>query len=122
MTTYKYADAAKTIVMVIDDDGVSRTSGIAADVVPEGAPIADPDPAVLQAMSCTPRQFRQALNAISLRTAVESAIAAADQNTKDWYQYAQYFEITNPFLVSMATTLGKTQSDINALFNLAATL
>lgn len=38
MTTYKYTDATNTVVHVIDDDGISRSSMLAT-LVPEGEQI-----------------------------------------------------------------------------------
>lgn len=83
----------------------------------DGAPYVPPAPA-----SVTRRQFKQALTRIGLRAAVEAAIAAADQDTKDWYAESLNFERTNPVMNSMATALGKTPEDIDNLFKLAATL
>jgi hypothetical protein len=70
----------------------------------------------------SPRQFRQALNAIGLRQTVETAISAADQNTKDWYEYSTYFDRQNPVMISFANQLGKTSADIDALWALGITL
>lgn len=87
--------------------------------------VVDPyiDPNALVAFpSLSPRQFRQALTALGLRAAVEAAIAAADQDTKDWYEYATTFERNHSVLIAMATALGKTGADIDALFALGATL
>ena len=42
MTTYKYLSA--DIVAVIDEDGISRMSGLASALVPEGATIEPADP------------------------------------------------------------------------------
>lgn len=70
----------------------------------------------------SPRQFRQALTAIGLRATVEAVIAIADQDTKDWYEYATSFERTNHVLVAMATSLGKTDAEVDAMFALGATL
>lgn len=78
------------------------------------------EPAPIKPLS--PRQFRQALTALGLRATVEAAIAAADQDTKDWYEYATSFERTNSVLVAMAAALGKTDADIDELFALGATL
>jgi hypothetical protein len=72
--------------------------------------------------SVTRRQFKQGLTRIGLRVAVEAAIAAADQDTKDWYFESTSFERANPVMNSMASALGKTQEDIDNLFRLAATL
>ncbi len=79
-----------------------------------------PQPTIVPSLS--PRQFRQALTALGLRAAVEAAIAAADQDTKDWYEYATSFEWNHSVLIAMATALGKTDADIDALFALGATL
>jgi hypothetical protein len=81
------------------------------------APYVIPVPA-----SVTRRQFKQALTRIGLRGAVESAIAAADQDTKDWYNDSLNFERANPLLNAMAAGLGKTPADIDNLFALADTL
>jgi len=72
--------------------------------------------------SVTRRQFKQALTRIGLRAAVEAAIAAADQDTKDWYADSLNFERSHPVMNSMAVVLGKTQEDIDILFKLAETI
>jgi hypothetical protein len=80
---------------------------------------APPPPTVT---SVTRRQFKQALTRIGLRAAVEAAIAAADQDTKDWYNDSLNFERANPLLNAMAVGMGKTPVDIDNLFALADTL
>lgn len=75
-----------------------------------------------QPLSVTRRQFKQALTRIGLRAAVEAAISAADQDTKDWYADSLNFERSNPVMNGMAVALGKTPEDIDNLFRLAATL
>lgn len=80
-------------------------------------PYATPVPA-----SVTRRQFKQGLTRIGLRAAAEAAIAAADQDTKDWYADSLNFERSNPVMNGMAVALGKTPADIDNLFRLAATL
>jgi len=72
--------------------------------------------------SVTRRQFKQGLTRIGLRAAAEAAIAAADQDTKDWYADSLNFERSNPVMNGMAVALGKTPADIDNLFRLAATL
>lgn len=80
------------------------------------------DVPVNKTITLAPRQFRQALTKTGLRDAVEYAIAAADQATKDWYEFATEFESTHPVLLQMAGLLGKTSADIDTLFALGATL
>lgn len=72
--------------------------------------------------SVTRRQFKQGLTRIGLRAAGDAAIAAADQDTKDWYADSLNFERSHPVMNSMAVALGKTQEDIDILFKLAETL
>lgn len=70
----------------------------------------------------SPRQIRQALTAAGLRSQVESAVAAANQDTKDWWEFATSFERDHPMVTSMATTLGMTEQQIDNLFIEAAKL
>jgi hypothetical protein len=86
-------------------------TGAAFEDVPPGPPA-----------SITPRQFRLALNATGLRAAVDAAVAAADQDTRDTYEYATEFRRSDPVLLAMAAALGKTEAEIDALFALGATL
>lgn len=81
-----------------------------------------PVPSAVVPTSVTARQFRLALNQLSLRSAIDAAVAAADQNTKDTWEYSNVFERDNPMLLAMATALGKTTEEIDAVFILASTL
>lgn len=72
--------------------------------------------------SVTRRQFKQGLTRIGLRSAVEAAMAAADQDTKDWWADSLNFERSNPVMNGMAVALGKTPADIDNMFRLAVTL
>jgi hypothetical protein len=79
-------------------------------------------PPVLPVTAVTRRQFKQALTRAGLRATVEAIIAAADQDTKDWYNDSLNFERANPLLNAMAVGMGKTPVDIDNLFALADTL
>ncbi len=70
----------------------------------------------------TPWQIRKALNQLGLRTSVEAAVAAADQETKDGWEFAQEFRRDNPLIASLGVALGKTDAEIDALFDLAGSL
>ena len=70
----------------------------------------------------TARQIRLALTQVGLRNAVEAAVAAGDQATKDWYEYANEFERSNPLVVAMGSALGVSEQGMAELFALAATL
>ena len=78
--------------------------------------------AMRTAMTCTPWQIRKALNAMSLRAAVEGGVAASDQTTKDAWQYATEFCRLDPLLISLGVALGKTAEELDALFELALSL
>lgn len=60
--------------------------------------------------------------AAALRPAVEAAVAAADQEVQDAWHYATTIRRDHPLLASMATQLGLTEAQIDALFRAAATL
>lgn len=70
----------------------------------------------------TPWQIRKALNASGLRAAVEAAVAASDQQTKDAWEFAQEFRRDNPLIAAVAGAMGKTDGEIDALFALAVSL
>lgn len=81
-----------------------------------------PPPPPAPVPTVTPWQIRKALNAAGLRTAVEAAVAAADQTTKDAWEFAQEFRRDNPLIAAVATTMGKTEQEIDDLFTLARSL
>lgn len=72
--------------------------------------------------SVSPRQIRQALSRADLRQSVETTIAAGDQDTRDWYEYATAFERTNSHVIAMGNLLGVSDSQLDDLWRLAGTL
>ena len=70
----------------------------------------------------SPRQIRQALTRAGLRTAVEAAVAAGDQDLKDWYEFSTAFERLNPQVTAMGAALGQTSEQLDALWALGASL
>lgn len=81
--------------------------------------IAIPAPAP---MSVTPRQIRMALTQAGLRSAVEAAVAAGDQDLKDWWFESNAFERDRPQVLAMAALLGVSDAQLEALWTLADTL
>lgn len=79
-------------------------------------------PAPAPSISVTPYQIREALNMLGLRAAVESAVAAGSQSLKDKWQFAQEFKRDNPTVIEIGLALGKTDAEMDALFQLAETL
>ena len=82
-----------------------------ADPIPP-APIAD----------ITPRQIRMALTRAGLRVAVEAAVAAGDQDIKDWYEFSTTFERNNELVAAMGAALGVDDYGLDDLWRLGATL
>jgi hypothetical protein len=77
-------------------------------------------------MSVSPRQARLALLAAGKLSNVETAINALDANTKaavqiEW-EYATKIERTSPWVQSMTTALGMTDTEVDTLFESATNL
>jgi hypothetical protein len=80
------------------------------------------EPISTPVISVTPWQIRKALNQLSLRDAVEAAVASADATTKDAWNYAQEFLETDPLVIALCAALGKSDEERHTLFQLAASL
>lgn len=74
------------------------------------------EPVVVVPASVSPRQIRQALTAAGLRAGVEAAVAAGDQDTKDWYEFSTYIERAHPMVAAMGVGLGVTTEQLDDLF------
>ena len=72
--------------------------------------------------SVSPRQIRQALTRAGLRASVEAAVAAGDQDIKDWYEFATDFERSNPVVASLGAALNVSDEQLDALWILAEAL
>ena len=83
----------------------------------QAAPAAVPVP-----LSCNAAQIRLALNTQGLRSAVEAAVAAGDQDLKDLWAFSPVFRETDANILGLATAIGKTAADVHDLFVLAITL
>ena len=66
----------------------------------------------------SPKQIRIALSRLGLRTQVEAAVAAGDQELKDWWEFSTYFERNHPLVISMAEALQVTPEQLDALWKL----
>lgn len=85
--------------------------------------IVNAEPEKLPVYSCTPWQIRKALNALNLRQAVETAVAAStDQGLKDGWEFASAFRSDDPFVISMGAALGKSEAETAELIQMAGTL
>ena len=81
----------------------------------------EPAPAPVPA-SVSPRQIRQALTAAGLRASVEAAVAASDQDTKDWYEFSTAFERAHPAVIAMGIALGVSSDALDGLWIAAGAL
>lgn len=68
------------------------------------------------------RQIRQALSRQNLRSQVEAAVAAGDQDLKDWWEFSTVIERNHPEVTAMAAALNISDTAVDALFALAVTL
>jgi len=97
-------------VQITDEEAKSITDAALALIPPAPIP------------SISPRQIRQALTRVGLREAVEAAVAAGDQDLKDWWFHSNPFERLNPEVVGMGALLGQTDEQLDALWVLGTTL
>lgn len=81
-----------------------------------------PAPPVQVPQSVSPRQIRQALTRAGLRASVEAAVAAGDQDTKDWYEFATAFERSNPVVAALGAVLNVSDAQLDELWILADSL
>ncbi len=72
--------------------------------------------------NASPRQIRMALTRVGLRDDVEAAVAAGDQDLKDWWEFSTVYERTNAQVTAMGTALGQTETQLDDLWKLAVTL
>ena len=84
-----------------------------------------PEPAdiplvIIQPVS--PRQIRQALTATGLRASVEAAVAASEQDVKDWWEFSTAFDRLHPAVVAMGAALEQSPEALDALWALAESL
>jgi len=110
------ADGSKHIITEL---GVSPPVGSTPTPPPAPAPSIEE---VRAAMVCSSWQMRRAMTQTALRADVESAIAAADQDTKDMWEYATTFQRTHPIVAALAASMNKTDAEIDALFALALSI
>jgi len=113
-----YTVDGETFVPMADgnSDYQAILAWIAAGNTPE--PHQEPTPVLV----ASAYQIRQALSQLGLRQAVETVIAAGDQELQDaWGHYTQ-FSRNHPKIEMMATALSLTAEQVDALFGLAVTL
>lgn len=119
---YKYTDLTNTVVHVIDDDGVSRSSMLAS-ALPEGAKIFPADiPAPVIPSIVSMRQARLALLQAGLLSTVNAAISAGGDADKIEWEYAADVDRNSPLVQNMKVGLSLSDTDLDNMFTLASTL
>ena len=74
------------------------------------------------AMSCGPLQLRRALRQVGLYDAVTAAVATAGADMQEAWEYVSDVKRTEPMIEAMRLALGKTDEEVDAIFELAITL
>ena len=82
---------------------------------------ADPVP-VAKVTQISPRQIRMALTQMNLRSQVEAAVAAGDQDLKDWYEFSTYFDRNHPQVIARSAALNVSDAELDALWALGGVL
>jgi hypothetical protein len=86
------------------------------------APTPEPMPDPRATMSCGPLQLRRALRQLGLYATITAAIAQADEETQEAWEYASEVRRLEPMVEAMRVVLGKTDAEVDAIFDLAVTL
>lgn len=60
--------------------------------------------------------IRQAMSALEWRSEFEGAVAASDQDTKDWWEFSASHQRRGAKLVAVAGQIGKSSADLDELF------
>ncbi len=103
--------------------GTSYPKGVIGEAhIGEWVPPPPPAPVVVVPAVVTDKQLRQALTRTKLRSAVESAVAAGDQDLKDEWDRSTEVHRDNALVVAMAHSLGVTDAQLDDLFILAGSL
>lgn len=72
-------------------------------------------------MICGPLQFRKALRAAGLHAEAVAYVANADEETQEAWEYAGEFRRLDQFILSAQVAMGKTDDEVDTLFQLALT-
>jgi hypothetical protein len=73
-------------------------------------------------VSVTPLQMRRALRATGLKATVDAALAAQSEEVREEWEFASEVRRDNATLNALGQSLGKSPADLDALFQIAATL
>lgn len=113
----------------LEPNWVLATTGVAIGWLHDGTAFSPPQPPAPQPdpvpHSCTRRQGQRALLEVGKLDAVEAAIAAIPDALQKRIAQVEYeagtWERNNPFLISMWSQLGGSDSELDGLFRMAQT-
>ena len=78
--------------------------------------------AMRQGMTCSPLQMRRALRTAGLYDAVVDWVATQPTEVSEAWEYATSFDRLDPFIIAAVPGLGKTDEEVDQIFQLAVTL
>jgi len=78
--------------------------------------------AARQGMQCSPLQIRRALRQVGMYDTVVSWVATQPTEISEAWEYATFFARLDPFIVAATPGLGKTDVEVDQVFQLAITL
>ena len=124
MINAAYIDAQRIVTNVIVVDSLSEAPGTVEcpDWVGIGMSIDTPAPPPPVPSSVTPRQARLALLQDGYLNQVDLAVKNAGRDTQIAWDYAISIDRNSPLVATIGTAIGLTDSQIDDLFILAATL
>lgn len=93
------------------DEELDRLASLPLVVDPRPVPVA-----------VSPLQWRKALRVLGLKPAIDAFIAAADDETREAYEYAVEYRRDDPTLNTAAELLGKSSAELDDLFRYASAL
>ena len=70
-------------------------------------------------LSCGPLQLRKALRQLGMMATVQDAMAQADEETQEAWEYASEIRRMDPMIEAMRLALGKSEEEVDQLFILA---